>query len=186
MLRRWPVGLAAPAPLAGLHVKRTTPRATFRLWRAVAFSAALATLVLDQLSKRWALANLPPGLAQPFLPELLDLQLVHNTGAAFSLFTGAPQLLGLVSLVVSGAVVAWLMLHRPKGPWDSLGLGFLLGGALGNGLDRWRLGAVVDFLALVPIRFPVFNLADVAINAAVICFLVHLTRPERFDGNANG
>ena len=52
------------------------------------------------------------------------------------------------------------------------------GGAAGNGLDRWRLGAVVDFLAFVPIQFPVFNVADVAINLAVLCFLLHL-RPWR-------
>ena len=48
----------------------------------------------------------------------------------------------------------------------------VLAGALGNGLDRWRLGSVVDFLELVPIQFPIFNLADVAINGAVVCFLL--------------
>jgi signal peptidase II len=53
-------------------------------------------------------------------------------------------------------------------------VGFLLGGATGNGIDRWTSGAVVDFLALVPINFPVFNLADVAINLAVLCFAIDL------------
>ena len=64
-----------------------------------------------------------------------------------------------------------------------LALGFLLGGAVGNGIDRWRLGAVIDFLALVPVSFPVFNLADVAINLAVACFAIELVRsPQQGDG----
>ena len=116
--------------------------------RNLAYTSAALVLLLDQLSKALAVTNLPLGSSSTFLPGLLSLQLVRNTGAAFSLFSGNPQLLGLVSL--------------------------LLGGALGNGLDRWRLGYVVDFLALVPVSFPVFNLADVAINLAVLCFAIEL------------
>jgi lipoprotein signal peptidase len=55
----------------------------------------------------------------------------------------------------------------------------LLAGAAGNGLDRWRSGSVVDFLELVPIHFPIFNIADVAINLAVACFLIDLLRSGR-------
>ena len=68
--------------------------------------------------------------------------------------------------------------HGWIGPWilgAALSLtGLVLGGAIGIGLDRWRLGYVIDFLALVPISFPVFNLADVAINLAVLCFAIDL------------
>ncbi len=138
----------------------------------------LDVVVLDQLSKRWALDHLPPSQVREFLPGLLHLQLVRNSGAAFSLFTEAPRLLALVSLLASGAVLLWILRQPLSGRWESLGLGLLLGGALGNGLDRWRMGAVIDFLALVPIHFPIFNLADVAINLAVLCFLVHLIRPR--------
>ncbi|MFM7237594.1 MAG: signal peptidase II [Cyanobium sp.] len=152
------------------------PRGSVPLWRRLALGVAFAVVVLDQLSKRWALQHLPPGLPQEALPGLLNLQLVSNTGAAFSLFTGGSRVLGLVSLVVSAALLLWILGPPLQGRWESLGFGFLLGGALGNGLDRWRLGAVVDFLALVPIQFPVFNLADVAINLAVLCFLVHFSR----------
>jgi signal peptidase II len=62
--------------------------------------------------------------------------------------------------------------------WNGLALGLLLGGAVGNGIDRWRAGAVVDFLEFIPIHFPIFNLADVAINLAVACFLLDLLRPH--------
>jgi signal peptidase II len=153
-------------------------RGSAPLLRRLALSVGLGVVLLDQLSKRWALDQLPPGLPRPFLPGLLQLQLVHNTGAAFSLFTEAPRLLAVVSLVASAAVLLWILRQPLSSRWESLGLGFLLGGALGNGLDRWRMGAVIDFLALVPIQFPIFNLADVAINLAVLCFLVHLSRPH--------
>lgn len=159
-------------------MKRAIPRAGGTLWRRVALALALAVVLLDQLSKHWAFSQLRPGRAQVFWPGLLDLQLVRNTGAAFSLFTGLPRLLALVSLVVSVAVLLWILRRPPRGPWEGLALGFLLGGAVGNGIDRWRLGAVVDFLAFVPIQFPVFNVADVAINLAVLCFLLHI-RPWR-------
>ena len=61
--------------------------------------------------------------------------------------------------------------------WQGLAVAFLLGGTIGNGMDRWRLGHVTDFLQLVPVDFPIFNAADVAINMAVICFAIDfLTR----------
>ena len=159
-------------------MKPAISRSAGTLWRRVALALAFAVVLLDQFSKHWALHQLPPGRAIVFWPGLLDLQLVRNTGAAFSLFTGLPRLLALLSLVVSVAVLLWIVRRPLRGPWESLAFGFLLGGAAGNGLDRWRLGAVVDFLAFVPIQFPVFNVADVAINLAVLCFLLHL-RPWR-------
>ncbi|MFZ9753073.1 MAG: signal peptidase II [Cyanobium sp.] len=140
--------------------------------RLLSLALAASLLLADQLSKHWATQHLPPGQLRPFLPGLLSLQRVTNTGAAFSLFSGSTQTLGLVSLVVSLAVLLWILRSPPRGLWLSLGLGFLLGGAAGNGIDRWRHGAVTDFLAFVPIDFPVFNLADVAINLAVVCLLI--------------
>jgi signal peptidase II len=159
-------------------VRSAPPRAGATPGRRLALTVALAVVVLDQLSKQWALRHLPPGHGMTLWPGLLNLQLVRNTGAAFSLFTGVPRLLGAVSLLVSLGLLLWMWRRPPRGAWESLAFGFLLGGALGNGLDRWRLGAVVDFLALVPIQFPVFNLADVAINLAVLCFVLSL-RPWR-------
>jgi signal peptidase II len=145
-----------------------------RRLRNIAYTSAGLVLLLDQLSKSLAVANLPLGSSAPLLPGLLSLQLVQNTGAAFSLFTGNPQLLGLVSLLVSIGIAVWIQRQEQLTLTRSLGVGLLLGGALGNGLDRWRLGYVVDFLAIVPVSFPVFNLADVAINLAVLCFAIEL------------
>ena len=145
-----------------------------RRLRNLAYISAGLVLLLDQLSKALAVANLSFGSSAPLLPGLVSLQLVQNTGAAFSLFTGNPQLLGFVSLLVSIGIAVWIQRQGQLSLTRSLGVGLLLGGALGNGLDRWRLGYVVDFLALVPVSFPVFNLADVAINLAVLCFAIEL------------
>ena len=122
------------------------------------------------------------GLA-PGIPGLVDLHLVHNTGAAFSLLSGSTLWLGVLSLLVTVALCRWIW-RKPHQPlWNGLAIAFLLGGTLGNGLDRWRLGYVVDFLALVPINFPVFNIADIAINLAVVCFAIDLIQQSRAPGH---
>lgn len=147
--------------------------------RWLGFGLAALVLILDQLTKAWALAALPPGVLRPLLPGLLGLQLVFNRGAAFSLLTQATPLLAVVSAVVAAAVTVLLWRQRQLTPLQIGAAGMLLGGALGNGLDRWRLGAVIDFLALLPISFPVFNLADVAINLAVLAYGLSVLRTER-------
>lgn len=150
---------------------------------APAYRVALAVVLIDQLSKAWALQHLAGRGIQPLLPGLLKQQLVFNTGAAFSMLTGNTAALGLVSALVAIGLVAWIQTAGPLRRLQWLGLGLLLGGAIGNGLDRWRLGQVVDFLAFVPISFPVFNGADVAINLAVACLVLdgvrqHGARPR--------
>ena len=143
-----------------------------------AYLTALVVVVSDQLSKFWALPVLSGRGVQPLIPGLLQQRLVFNTGAAFSMFEGNAFGLGLVSAVVALALVWWIQTSSSLSRWQSLGLGLLLGGAIGNGLDRWRLGSVVDFLEFVPISFPVFNLADTAINLAVVCLLIDLLRRQ--------
>ena len=146
--------------------------------RAAAYLVAIAVVLIDQISKAWALAGLSDGRVHPLLPGLLQQRLVFNTGAAFSLLTGNAWVLGLVSAAVAVALVAWI---HTGGPWhrlQALGLGLLLGGAVGNGLDRWRLGSVVDFLDMVPFSFPVFNAADVAINLAVAALVIDWLRQQ--------
>ncbi len=143
-----------------------------------AYLTALVVVVSDQLSKFWALQVLSGRGVQPLIPGLLQQRLVFNTGAAFSMFEGNAFGLGVVSAVVALALVWWIQTSGSLSRWQSLGLGLLLGGAIGNGLDRWRLGSVVDFLEFVPISFPVFNLADTAINLAVVCLLIDLLRRQ--------
>ncbi len=147
--------------------------------RLLALLLATLLFIVDQSSKAWALERLPALEVKPFLPGLIQLRRVSNTGAAWSLFSDNPQLLGWISLLVSLGLLLWILREPPSDRWQSLAFGFLLGGAAGNGLDRWRLGAVVDFLEFMPISFPIFNIADIAINLAVACFALHLLAPQR-------
>ena len=142
------------------------------------YLTALVVVASDQLSKLWALQHLSGRGVMPLLPGLLQQRLVFNTGAAFSMLEGNAMGLGVVSAAVAVGLVICIQTSGPLSRWQGLGLGLLLGGAIGNGLDRWRIGSVVDFLEFVPIHFPVFNLADTAINLAVLCLLIDLV-PRR-------
>lgn len=142
--------------------------------RPLVYGLSALLVLVDQLTKQWATANLVPLRPEPLLPGLLELQLTHNSGAAFSLFAGSTKALAVISLAVALGVVIWFERHGSISLPRQLGLALVLGGAIGNGLDRWRAGAVVDFLALVPIQFPIFNGADLAINLAVLLFAIDL------------
>jgi len=155
-----------------MTVNRRIPIKMGSLPRGLLLALAGLVVVIDQLSKAWVREQLLPGLASPLLPGLLQLRWVRNSGAAFSLFTDATGLLGLLSLAVAIGLVGWLWRAPRLSFWQGLALAFLLGGTVGNGIDRWRLGHVTDFLELVPISFPIFNGADVAINLAVACFAI--------------
>ena len=142
------------------------------LHRRTTLLIALVIVLIDQLSKIAASSLLERGQSVPLIPNLLSLQLVHNTGAAFSILRDSTAVLGLLSPVVGSGLIVWIWRHRTQPLWQGLAAAFLLGGTLGNGLDRWRLSHVVDFLAFVPIDFPIFNGADIAINIAVLCFAI--------------
>lgn len=171
-----------PGPVGEQGRRAQRPRRLVNL----SWLLASGVLLLDQGSKLWVLQRLAPGTIEPLLPGLLQLQRVSNTGAAFSLFSGSTQVLALVSLLVALGLVLVLQLRPPSVLSSALALGFLLGGTAGNGIDRWRLGAVVDFLEFVPIRFPIFNIADIAINLAVLCYAFELFAGLRQERGRHG
>jgi signal peptidase II len=134
---------------------------------------ALVSLIVDHLTKLWVVQNFELGETLPLWRDVFHLTYVTNTGAAFSLFSNGGILwLRWLSLLVSLGLMAmaWFgpRLHR----WEQLGYGLILGGALGNGIDRFISGHVVDFLDFRLINFPVFNLADISINIGIWCLIM--------------
>jgi len=127
---------------------------------------AVVILIVDQLTKNWAVANLPELDPQPFLGEVLQLTLLYNSGAAWGM--GAeitPVVTCLQIAIVIGVIV--FAIRSVRSPWYALALGLIMGGALGNIHDRLLRapspfhGAVVDFLELP--HWPVFNIADMGV-----------------------
>ena len=135
--------------------------------------AAVISLVLDHLAKFWVVQNFELMQTQPLLPGVFHFTYVVNTGAAFSLFSnGGAIWLRWLSLGVSLGLMVLAWFGPRINRWEQAGYGLILGGALGNGIDRFVSGHVVDFLDFRLIRFPIFNLADVFINAGIICLLI--------------
>ncbi len=133
--------------------------------------AAALGLFLDHLTKFWVVQTFRLYETWPLWSGVFHFTYVRNTGAAFSLFTGAGWLRWL-SLVVSIGLMAYAWFGSRLPRWEQVGWGLILAGALGNGIDRFIAGSVVDFLDFRLIQFPVFNLADVFINIGIVCLLI--------------
>ena len=132
----------------------------------------LVTFVLDQLTKYLVVKTFNLKETFAIIPGVFHFTYVTNTGAAFSLFSGSVESLRWLSLIVSLALMAMAIWGPRLNFWEKLGYGCILGGAMGNGIDRFILGYVVDFLDFRLINFPVFNLADVFINVGIISLLI--------------
>ena len=144
--------------------------------RAIALSAASATLCLDQLSKLWALASIGEIGKTIELPGPIDLTLVLNRSNAFGLVPvyGGFSRWTLTAVNFAAAIVLLrLVLRQSTSTLNAVGLAFISAGALGNGLDRLRLGAVVDLFNASKLGFVwVFNVADVSIDLGIVLVLV--------------
>lgn len=169
---------------------------------------AAVSLIVDQLTKYLVVQNFALYESLPLIPNIFHLTYVLNSGAAFSLFSQGGVWLRWLSLAVSLGLIGLAWFGSRLKPIEQLGYGFILGGALGNGIDRFfndcivngkHLTCVVDFLefpivkfpVLVDFRhiqlapFPVFNFADVFINLGIICLLIISFRQSPPAANSN-
>lgn len=146
---------------------------------------AALTLALDQTSKLWVLHGLDlPVRGHVSIMPTIDFVMVWNRGISYGLFQQdtplGRALLLLVTLVASAFLIGWIL--REKGRLNLFALGLVLGGAIGNGIDRLAYGAVVDFVLfhIGSFQWYVFNIADAAIVAGVALLLYGaLRRGER-------
>ncbi|MDQ3127535.1 MAG: signal peptidase II [Chloroflexota bacterium] len=150
------------------------------------FVALAATVVVaDQVSKALVTGSLTPGQSVDVIGETVRIVFGQNSGALFRLFKDNAAMFGLVSIVVVGLIVVYHA--RAAGTlYLTVTLGLLLGGAIGNMIDRLRLGYVVDFvdIGLGSLRFYTFNVADSAISLAILLLFIAAIRPSLVDGPA--
>lgn len=149
---------------------------------------ALGILVADQLTKALVVANLAVGERVSVVGDLVQIWHVQNSGAAFSLFQGGTILFLVVTVLSIGMVVYFHRTLRDRGAWLHLVLGVVLGGTLGNFVDRVRLGYVTDWLSvgIGDLRWPTFNVADssIVVGIGVLVIVLALTNPDRSEAPA--
>ena len=144
---------------------------------------AAAVVVADQLSKAWVRANVDAERPLRIVDDYLRIVILHNAGALFGLFQGQAPLFAAVSLGVMALIVAY---HARTGYAlvMSVALGLLLGGAIGNVIDRLRFGYVLDFVdaGIGDLRWYTFNVADSAISLSIVLLVLVALRPSLADG----
>ena len=126
--------------------------------------SVLLIFLVDQFSKSWVISQFQVGESRPIVPHVIWLSLVHNTGTAFGLFPGANTFFVVFSITV--ILFLFFLIFR-ENEWHSIAL--LLGGAIGNLMDRVRWGYVIDFMDLR--IWPVFNVADSCITMGILWLL---------------
>lgn len=136
------------------------------------YAIAAGIIVLDQLAKLWVVRDFYYGESVE-VASFCNLVLAHNTGAAFSMLAGAGgwQRVFFIGLAIAAAaIIAYLLGRHRHEPRFCLALSGILGGALGNLIDRVRLGYVVDFLDFHALGYhwPAFNVADMAITGGAV------------------
>ena len=144
---------------------------------------AAALVALDQLVKYLVVQNIAPGEHVPFLPHILDLTYVQNTGAAFSLFEEHTWILTLISLVMSVVLAVALVKKFFRHPLDRVCLTLIFAGAVGNLIDRALQGYVVDMFNVLFMHFAVFNVADICLVVGSIgAALYYLLLWDKLEG----
>lgn len=143
-------------------------------------------LALDLATKAWVLANLPLGGGFTVIPGFFDITHVHNPGGAFGFLAGlGAEVRMLLFVAVALAAIALVLVFYWQTPTaeraTAFGLALVLGGAVGNLVDRLRFGVVVDFLDVYAgeLHWPAFNVADSAISLAVVLAVVDAFWPRR-------
>lgn len=137
-----------------------------------AFLTALAVLALDRITKILAVKWLAQGASVDMIPGIFSMTLVHNTGAAFGMFRGMTAVFSAISLIVAVSISIYILMNKTIGRVFAISLGLILGGAVGNMIDRVWLGYVIDFFDLHV--WPVFNVADSCITIGTIVLAVNI------------
>ena len=140
-------------------------------------SLSIFIVLIDQFTKYLMFYNKKLFINKDFL--LFKLDFVKNYGAAFNIFSGSRIFLSLISILFSILLIYLIFRKNTLNAFDLYSYSFILGGTIGNGIDRIYKGFVVDFINLNIINFPVFNIADISINIGFIFLLYNIFKNNR-------
>ena len=142
----------------------------------VCYLIAAAVVAADQITKHIAASRLAPIETYPLINGVLHLTYVENTGAAFGMMKGSRWLFMIVSTIAIAAIAVVIAKYARKYTFGCICLGMVLGGGVGNMIDRTALGHVVDFIDVRLIHFAVFNVADSFVTVGVAIILILMAR----------
>lgn len=137
----------------------------------------LALVGLDQWLKIWVSTNIALNHSRGFIPGVMDLTNLHNYGAAWSMFQGQQGFFTVITVVVI-AIVGYCFWRFRKRRLVMISFSLILAGAIGNFIDRLMQGYVVDMFELLPVNFPVFNVADGCLTVGVIMLIIIVLRED--------
>ena len=140
-------------------------------------SLSIFIILIDQFTKYLIFYNYKKFINKDFL--LFRLDFVKNYGAAFNIFSGSRVFLSFISIFFSILLIYLIFRKNTLNSFDLYSYSFILGGTIGNGIDRIYRGFVVDFINLNIINFPVFNIADISINIGFILLLYNIFKNNR-------
>ena len=162
--------------------RKTKAQKTLIKNREYVYSVACVLLIIDQLLKLLVRSKVELLDEIEVIPNFFSIYHIENTGGAFSLFSGATIVLIILSVLILAFLHYFVLTDEVMTKWRIFGLGIVIGGIVGNLVDRLLYGAVVDFLSFdfFGYEFPVFNIADIGITVGFVILAIGILRR---DGN---
>ena len=142
------------------------------------FISILLLIILDQAVKGYVVKEIPLGGMRRFIPKVVSLTYLKNSGAAFSMLENQQWFFTIITLIAMGSAFVYLYRHIKGSIWLLLGLTLIISGGIGNFIDRLRQGFVVDMFHLDFMNFAIFNVADIYLTIGVGLLLIYLLREE--------
>lgn len=142
------------------------------------FISILLLIALDQAVKWYVVKEISLGGMRSFIPKVVSLTYLKNSGAAFSMLENQQWFFAIITLIAMGAAFVYLYRHIKGSLWLLLGLTLIISGGIGNFIDRVRQGFVVDMFHLDFMNFAIFNVADIYLTIGVGLLLIYLLREE--------
>lgn len=152
------------------------------------YGFALGTILLDQIIKNLLLFFMSFGQSMTVIPGFFSITLIGNTGAAFSILSSNTLLLIVISIIVLNVIYFWFVKGKKLSDFEQVAFGLLIGGIIGNLIDRALHMQVIDYLDfnIFGYNFPVFNLADIAIVVSMVLIAIQMIKGDKNEVSSKG